>query len=293
MITTKTTLVVGAGASVDYGMLSGPGLLAKAQRVPAEVADQICSAVGCSRSDIQRFTDALTKSRLPSVDSFLETRREFEPIGKAVIASILGPALTTLNLDITPDGDWIQYLFNRMHAGTETFTDFDNRNDVSIITFNFDHIIEDKLATALFHSYLNVSDESARVRAAGLVTHLHGEISPCSSHDMTAHWLKTATSGISVVYQDIGPRMQTVAMRLLREATVVCFLGFGYHDTNLAKLGVPESTKDAVVMGTAYGLGDGERERVRGRFKSIRQVSLGQSLQGCITFLKEHHVLRD
>jgi hypothetical protein len=48
----------------------------------------------------------------------------------------------------------------------------------------------------------------------------------------------------------------------VREAELICFLGFGYHRENLAPLGIKSDTPGKHILGTAYGLTEDERRRL-------------------------------
>ena len=48
----------------------------------------------------------------------------------------------------------------------------------------------------------------------------------------------------------------------LSEASVVCFLGFGYHRTNLQRLRIPEIIEGKTIYGSMYGIGEGDKQRI-------------------------------
>jgi hypothetical protein len=66
------------------------------------------------------------------------------------------------------------------------------------------------------------------------------------------------------------------ARRLIANAEALYFLGFGYHQTNMDRLGIDASIKPSKVMGTAYKLDYqriGEIER-----KSIKELKMNYGL---------------
>jgi len=85
------------------------------------------------------------------------------------------------------------------------------------------------------------------------------------------------------------------AHKLIGEARKLCFLGFGYHRTNISRLRVPEiltSTMTAIgpyhgLLGSAYGLAKDERRRVQLLF-SPNKILLGRSNEDTLKFIKNH-----
>ena len=105
MITDSTVLVLGAGASIDYGFPSGVKLRQEIVREIRRGAEEFEEGNKDPRSlfgllyqleetpspietpaKLVRFADALENSGLPLVDLFLERRPEFAEIGRAAIA---------------------------------------------------------------------------------------------------------------------------------------------------------------------------------------------------------------
>ena len=98
VITKPTALVVGAGASMDYGFPSGAqlrhdicyGIL----RVDLHRSDTIFGLlrlVGFPKDRVLDFAGALNESQIQSVDEFLDYQRGFADVGKAAIAAALIP----------------------------------------------------------------------------------------------------------------------------------------------------------------------------------------------------------
>ena len=55
-----------------------------------------------------------------------------------------------------------------------------------------------------------------------------------------------------------------LARKRIKEAHTVCFLGFGYDQVNLSRLGLSQATENRVVYtGTIYGLEELELTRAR------------------------------
>ena len=153
MITVPTTLILGAGASVPFGFPTGFTLLQKVLMLthPESLVNGIrnFAFLKCEQKEIVRFHDELLKSGQESVDSFLEFRPEFIPIGKTAIALTLITCENENTLFNPNEENWYRYLFNRI---TTAFDDV-ARNELSILTFNYDRSLEHFLLTALTNKY--------------------------------------------------------------------------------------------------------------------------------------------
>jgi hypothetical protein len=90
-----------------------------------------------------------------------------------------------------------------------------------------------------------------------------------------------------------GPTIEK-ARDALRNAHLICFLGFGYHPGNLNRLDITNTIKDdssrQLVFGSAYHLAPGEINRIEGKFKKIE---LGSYHCHCLNALKEFYMFRD
>jgi len=322
MITRKTVLVLGAGASADYGFPVGNVL--KENIVGLDLADPkdgsrehclrtaICSR-GHDVEEFKNFQAALRMSGQPSVDSFLERRQEFMSVGLLAIASCLAPCEQTDRLFPKQGRDpgWYQMLFSALgwsslKAGLGGLA----LSNLTIVTFNYDRSLEHYLATALSHSYNVPRHEcAAKLLQAAPVHHVYGmlggyPVNPRVGREYTEQLLdpadiQQAAGGISIVHEGSwNDEAFSLARDALREAEVVCFLGFGYAEINLERLtrrkvvgGVPKRVMTdghCEVFGTALRLGGTEKKRVMAFFGS--EITLGAEKIGSKEFLREHPV---
>jgi hypothetical protein len=79
------------------------------------------------------------------------------------------------------------------------------------------------------------------------------------------------------------------ARETLRQADVVCFVGFGYHPDSLHRLGFPDVARDRQVYGTAYKVPLGRRLEIA---NAIPGISLGERDEGIVEFFDRLGVLR-
>ena len=74
-------------------------------------------------------------------------------------------------------------------------------------------------------------------------------------------------------------------LSVLQQASLICFLGFGYDKTNLERIGVSEiDFKTKKVYGTALGLEEREKRDITSMFKN--QIRLGTSEENSLLFLR-------
>ena len=94
MIKIPTVLVLGAGASTDYGYPTGPELrdrILKGLDHPGSTMHQQLESVGYDEDRARTFRLAFGRHQLPTIDQFLGEHPEFGPIGTVAIACALFP----------------------------------------------------------------------------------------------------------------------------------------------------------------------------------------------------------
>ena len=135
MILKRTVLILGAGASVDYGFPLGRTLITQICARLSQKTTTRDLLIDCkiAETHIDQFQRQLAASNLPSIDAFLENRPEFEKIGKAAIAAILIPCELEQKLK-RKEGQylWYEHLHSKLIQRKNEFT----RNKLSVVTFN-------------------------------------------------------------------------------------------------------------------------------------------------------------
>jgi hypothetical protein len=267
MFTEKTVLILGAGASAPYDFPSGEGLV-------KDIVNGLRSGSGmfkCVRecfSDYKDFADSLVLSGTTSVDAFLEKKEneKFLKLGKFSIAAALLPKENEYSLFKDKGPGWYRQLFALLTEGC-SFDDF-SKNDLSIVTFNYDRSLECYLKTALCNLYggRNPEEYKEKLRAIKII-HVHGKLGylPWETPDEQLDdetlrrpilygyknrsatetdrlfeergLLTTAAGNIQIISEDIDETDKLKqAVRLLQESSKVFILGFGFHPTNLRRL---------------------------------------------------------
>lgn len=155
MISHKTVLILGAGASRPYLLPTGGELR---DLILQRNYDSILRSLELSGPDQKSYVDwyrellcnhirqeqiedfqmRFAESEFVSIDRFLAFNPEFDDTGRFMIAAIL------LNCERTPHlkGDWYQILFNELTTdGPDISADL-----LSVVTFNYDRSLESRAA---------------------------------------------------------------------------------------------------------------------------------------------------
>lgn len=141
-------------------------------------------------------------------------------------------------------------------------------NELLVITFNYDRSLEHYLFTAL-KSRFKKSDGECAEKLADKVIHVHGQLGclPWQTKekgqmvpfgDKSSDKIKCAAEGIQVMHvaEDTSPEFER-ARKAIADAKRVLFLGFGFHDTNMRRLGFTppcENPPGLDLSGTFVGL---------------------------------------
>ncbi|MCE5187109.1 MAG: hypothetical protein LLF76_13385 [Planctomycetaceae bacterium] len=282
MITEKTVLVLGAGASHAYGFPLGielKDLIYAITQRPIEAYAPLIE-LGHTVDEIRNLGRALARSPVYSIDAFLERRAEFIELGKKIIAMTLLPYEHSVHLFENPIAvrssrnkefgsveDWYQYLFNQLGGTLPEL----RQNQLVVITFNYDRSLEYYLYEAIRNSF-NLDEQSLRdVMKVVQVIHVYGSLGrlhwqngdACvipyeawnSSQGLKARLIDDAASSIKILHENPHnvPELK-IAQEYIKSAAKVLFLGFGFNTTNLKRLLPCELIKRPNMYGTDLGL---------------------------------------
>jgi hypothetical protein len=327
LLAKHTVLVLGAGASMPFGFPSGEKLVSRiltiledeAPKAPLQLirralgSDQLQVPLGKTPrapelgDPVASFREGLFYSGRQSIDMFLEHNPEFLTIGKMAIAAALVPLENPDRL-FSAGSNWYKTLFNYLNTRFEEFA----KNPLAILTYNYDRSLEQFLITALRYSYQGMKTERARCweqLSALPIVHLHGALGRLSQGEpgapgeherdyrpqLTNRDLMVCAQTIQVISEGGSSQPEYQAAHdHLRAAEVICFLGFGWDRTNLARLQVNTSENwqpERARYGTAYGKGDAEREAIMQHFSPVGGIDLGNRAQDIDAFLRDFPVL--
>jgi hypothetical protein len=266
-----TVLVLGAGASSPYGFPLGGQL--KSQIISSTEATNMVPdpynrfiEAEFSEKEIKDFHADLIRAIHPTIDAFLEDRPSWRGIGAFAIAQALMPL--EREEKFFPHSDWYPKLFKELNL-----RDYSNiANVTAIVTLNYDRSVEHYLRETAIRTFEAVNRDNALEKLATIrVLHVHGQLGQYPKmpyvHERTTEDIKQGAEGISMVHDqhlDGSDAFQDAA-RLIATAADVLFLGFGYDQRTLKRLGVFDVHKGPTFYGTAHGL---EKERI----EEVRQM---------------------
>lgn len=216
--------------------------------------------LGFSRDVLERFRTSLVRSQMHSVDAFLERRPEFIEPGKVAMAfSLLKHERNDL---FKLEDHWYRFLWNQLNS---SFDDF-HTNQLSVITYNYDRSLEHFLFEAMLHTFGRSEEECLKKMGAIRFVHLHGSLGSLpwqgaanvrkfGENLPSAEALRQMASSMIVIHEGKDDSAEYAeAFRLMSEAKRIYFLGFGYGETNLKRLGTERLDARKTIQGTALGL---------------------------------------
>ena len=177
MIEKPTVLILGAGASMPVGHISGAQLMSEDIECRANggpLGEFLQQSFG---SSIDHFINDLRFSSLSSIDAFIAARPEHQKVGKASIAFAVSQREMPESLCARTSENWYLRLYQELVSeGFERFSD----NQLKVITFNYDRSLEQFLFQSLKASYNKSNIEIAEKVNSIQVIHLYGSLGPLS-----------------------------------------------------------------------------------------------------------------
>ena len=265
MITVRTVIILGAGASRPYGFPTGRELRDEVIRISGKTWAAPIEKLGFKYNEYGEFASALARSGYESVDAFLEDRPQYTDIEKAAIA------LNLVKFELPralfppeqPRDHWYEVLWSKMKA--PSWAGF-KKNSLAIITFNYDRSLEHYLATLVCNNYnIRLATAARGIRSLPIL-HVHGTLgeygTPPYNEDpygrrIDTQLLDIARQSIEIVHEsDASSSSFQKANQLIKDANKILFIGFGYHLSNMKKLGIlPEAKGDPRPLGGKFVLG--------------------------------------
>ena len=247
----KTVLVLGAGASVPYGFPVGRKLSEDLCRfsngTDFTLAKLVSEKYGYPFADVNKLLRQFHQSGRSSIDAFLSCHENLVSVGKFLIAHELCNKESAKNLrSPTIDDHWYEYLWNRLVEAVVQPNDLP-LNYLKIITFNYDRSLEEYLFRAISNSFNQdyVYDTMRRLD----ITHVYGCLGDHKTQLNGKHRLyeptddgvslEVAASGIDIISEarDDSTKFQK-GRDWFNWAEQICFLGFGFDETNVQRLGL-------------------------------------------------------
>ncbi|MDI1300925.1 MAG: hypothetical protein PSX71_03375 [bacterium] len=288
MIIDETTLILGAGASHNYGLPTGIGLrdyLIHGTKRKEESRHPYHSWIrkdllnlGFHQDNIDAFSEAFHSSQLTSIDEFLSRRAEFSRIGKHAISLIIKRTENPgrLTNPINENEHWYHYLWNKLASGTNWESIKENK--ISIITFNYDRSLETYLSNAMSHAFAKSIEECKEAIATCIkIIHVYGQVygeyglqrqpdedeNKWYDRSFPEEIISKSADCIQIIPEGRDDSLTLSQCHdILEKSDKICFLGFGFDPTNMRRLNLPtkgiaESVTGLAlreVYGTAMGI---------------------------------------
>lgn len=270
MITKPTLLILGAGSSNPYGFPLGYELKNKIIKELNYMLDNNPKRIyelGFDKDLISDFVLKFTNTPRPSIDSFLaHQKKEFEEIGKFSIVEIIAKKENETLLSKNKDDDWYTYLVNSLF---DCSFDEINKNNISIISYNYDRSLETFLHYSMLTSYKEgeFPEKCVDKLKEIPILHMYGRLDPlpwenklgrgygkeCSDTDLIK-----ISENIKLVHETKEDNTIKKANELINDANKIYFLGLDLRNKeNLEILDLSLIDKKHIIC-TGFGLKKGE-----------------------------------
>lgn len=307
---TPTLLILGAGASVPYGLPTGAELTEK-------VAKELLGLPPLSNAYLERDSNqlALLSTRVaysgtPTIDRYIaeqEHDRDKSDLKRGMCRALVRAESAAITRHTKTDGDWIAWVFHTRLATTPT-TFQENRLDV--VTFNYDRVPELLFAQMMASTYNKCvcdcydivqcdsiphgDNDPRRPRFNHIMGSLQHPPTP-SGHRWGEHRISTKPGAFDSVHQWISvisdPPQNRQPIDYSRYQRII-FLGCGYHVENMERIGLGGDSvrriadQGTFIGGTAFGVVGAARDRLINRFGP--KFVLGEPNQDCLSYLQRH-----
>lgn len=246
----KVVFVLGAGASNRLGFPLGNRLKRELLQHlrPGNQVFEALRLTGFTETQITRFTRTLSRAEHDTIDDHLReiTDRETHEIGKRAVAYVIRGKENEDSLFHEDDQPkhWYKEFANHLRK----FRDHVTPAQFSFITFNYDRSL-----THYLHETLGARNVPPEIISAFLgdanFHHVHGHVGPLpwqlsSGGDSKAYYQYGASLSAKdiasflpqILHPDDHRHEPVLSARIIGDAQVVAFVGFGFHTSNLKQL---------------------------------------------------------
>ena len=306
MITAKTVLVLGAGASVPFGFPTGKELvddiISNLENPPPYGWHYFLSEIDITDGLlINNFTSRLKRANISSIDRFISLNPEFQFIGKACIAiSLMLREKEEMLFNRKNKDDWYFYLYNNLIP--PSLDDF-KKNEIAIITFNYDRSIDHYLHTSIKNTFGIDDQHAGRILSLIPIYHVFGKLSSLPwqgafprtyNNNIDRPTLSSAMNTILTMSEANESDYLKLLHNYLISAERIYFIGCGYHEENMElldfhiikELQIPKKT----ITGTSVGIGTARKLELRSnwkiKFPKKICTSITSFLEECGSFAK-------
>jgi len=318
MLKQKTVFVIGAGASREYGLPVGADLANEisekvdvrfergGHQVSGDVDLYSQVKMGGKGKEYQQagwvIRDGIILAN--SIDDFLHVHREdtfITSFGKAAIVKCIleAEARSSLKLirEINPNGafeallsfrscenTWLVKLMRLLFRTTSKSDPAKVFDRCSFIIFNYDRCVEHFFAYALMRAYNIKFEEAAKIVSKANIVHPYGAVGEMHTENSVpfghnrVDWFRLGESIKTYTEAVDDARIK----KLVSDAATVVFLGFAYHDQNMALLADHEKFRGKTFIGTAYEMSENDirvtKQQLTGWIDPKFQILAGSSM---------------
>lgn len=245
MTKTPTVLVLGAGSSKHLHYPLGRELV---NTILQDKSTNKYLTNHVHPDIITSFYKKLSRSDPPSIDSLLGLYGGYKEIGKFLIAKALKSIEDVDKLFPPHDPGWYRQLFEYAFDSDNGFRD----SNIKIVTFNYDRSLEAYIYWRLVDGF-DMHPPVAREMMTHLpIEHVHGilgafpevEYGPVKNLDTL--WSIAESIQVISEIEDVSfgfcSQSFEKANTYIKEAERVFFMGFGFHEDNMRRLGFVDSS---------------------------------------------------
>jgi hypothetical protein len=271
-----TVLVLGAGASNDFGLPTGPQLIEQIKHDLRGIPSQTFRAMVEEKfadNDFEDLLYSLEHKRAKTIDEYL---RKAAPRTRELGKFLIGHALLKAEQQAAnrpPGGrerDWLEEFVNTLMAAA-----VEQRRRLGVVTFNYDRLVEYQIISGLWADAVQNGCEIEKDAYPMIaIEHVHGALGSVQAHrnwcigefrgSLSQGRLRAAADAISIVAEPSAEPAFARAREMISNAKRILFMGFGFDSTNLERLGLLRSSKahSRRVSATCRGLDDRTRDLV-------------------------------
>lgn len=288
MLENSTLIVLGAGAHAPYFLPTSNELLEYIQnRFPNYIQRLLTTSpeiVYSATKLIDEFCKQIEHIGFSTIDRWIASNRQFEFLAKAAIAYALIEILENpvdnskrnhrnprIYKNTERGGDWFRVFFEQLTRDIITVSDLERllSSNIKFVTFNYEHFFEYLFFLRLNSSYSDlISDVSYKelrnkVYHKFLPTHINGALKMNTRFNVRkpeeplyTYFSYSDLQYISSGIYTLGTEVESNNRINPYEYENIFFLGFGYDDENLKRLGFLESAPpyQGKIYGTAFNM---------------------------------------
>ncbi|TCN32472.1 hypothetical protein [Sinorhizobium americanum] len=304
MFKDNTVFVIGAGASAEFNLPVGSGLMERIKQnckyrfdygslkegVP-EIAHDLIERYRDQQSELDARFMAMGEVHRSidlagSIDEFIN-RHYDDPIiaevGKLQIAYAIAKAEKDSLLARPNNGDetfrwdklndtWIRTFAQLLFEGVRNGEAERIGNNISIICFNYDRCIEHYLTEAIVKTFRGIDrKEAGKIVDQINIIHPYGSLGKLAAHrfggDVTSQRLRAMSESIVTWSESIMSDKRAAIEEVMLDASTLVFLGFAFAPQNMNLLSV-DGMRDDFDSLEIYATGYGYDNVIDGRLKS-------------------------